>query len=143
MRMKKSPTPIPPSGLGLAMPKPLMWIASSRDDIGAVPKDVQRTFGFALRLAQMGGKHPDAKLLRGFGGAGVLEVVANDDGDTFRAVYTVRLADRVYVLDVFQKKSKTGIATPKPDMDRIKSRLKRAEQDHENWVEASRKDTKP
>lgn len=139
MSMKKQPTPIPV----LALPKPLIWIASSRDDIGTLPKDVQRTFGFALRLAQMGGKHPDAKPLKGFGGAGVLEVVANDDGDTFRADYTVRLADRVYVLDVFQKKSKTGIATPKPDMDRIKLRLKRAEQDHESWVKAKRKDTKP
>jgi phage-related protein len=116
------------------VPKPLLWIASSRDDIQGLPKAVQRLLGFALRLAQMGGKHPDAKPLKGFGGAGVLEVVANDDGDTFRAVYTVRLDDRIYVLDVFQKKSKLGIGTPKSDMDRIKTRLKRAEQDHKDWL---------
>lgn len=101
-------------------PKPLFWIASSRDDICELPKEVRRIFGFALRTAQMGGKHEDARPLKGFGGAGVLEVVSNYDGDTFRAVYTVRLAGRVYVLDVFQKKSKTGIATPRPDIDRIK-----------------------
>ncbi len=115
--------------------KPLIWIASSRDDICKLPNGVQRIFGFALRTAQMGGKHPDAKPLKGFAGAGVLEVVANDDGDTFRAVYTVRLGGRLYVLDVFQKKSKTGIATPKPDIDRIRARLKRAEQEHQEWIE--------
>ena len=87
----------------------------------------------------MGGKHADAKPLKGFGGAGVLEVVAHDDGDTFRAVYTVRLAGRVYILDVFQKKSKSGIATPKPDIDRIKARLKRAEQEHKEWLELKEK----
>jgi phage-related protein len=89
----------------------------------------------------MGGKHQDAKPLKGFDGAGVLEVVGHDDGDTFRAVYTVRLAGRVYVLDVFQKKSKSGIATPKLDIDRIKARLKWAEQEHKNWLE--QKDKQP
>jgi phage-related protein len=122
------------------VPKPLFWIASSRDDIRGLPRDVQRLFGFALRMAQMGGKHPDAKPLKGFGGAGVLEVVARDDGDTFRAVYTVRLDDRVYVLDVFQKKSKRGIGTPKADIDRIRARLKRAEQDHAHWLAAQTRD---
>ncbi len=121
--------------------KPLVWIASSRDDICGLPKDVQRLFGFALRTAQRGYKHEAAKPLKGFGGAGVLEVVSNDDGNTFRAVYTVRLAGRVYVLDVFQKKSKKGIATPKPDIDRIKARLKQAEQEHKNWLERYEKDT--
>ena len=119
-------------------PKPLFWIASSRDDIRELPSDVQRIFGFALRMAQLGGRYPDAQPLKGFGGAGVLEVVAYDDGDTFRAVYTVRLAGRVYVLDVFQKKSKSGIATPKADIDRIKARLKRAEQMHKDWLEATK-----
>jgi phage-related protein len=123
--------------------KALFWIASSRDDIRELPKDVQRRFGFALRSAQRGNKHPDAKPLKGFGGAGVLEVVANDDGETFRAVYTVRFARCVYVLDVFQKKSRKGIATPKSDMDRIKGRLKRAEQDHEVWLEANERDRQP
>jgi phage-related protein len=122
------------------IPKPLFWIASSRDDIRELPKEVQRIFGFALRTAQRGGKHTDAKPLKGFDGAGVLEVVAHYDGDAFRAVYTVRLADRVYVLDVFQKKSKSGIATPKPDIERIKARLKRAEREHRDWLEQSNKD---
>lgn len=125
--------------LASPVPKPLIWIASSRDDIGGLPKTVQRIFGFALRTAQMGGKHADAKPLKGFAGAGVLEVVANDNGDTFRAVYTVRLAGRVYVLDVFHKKSKTGIATPKPEIDRIKVRLKRAEQEHKGWTEENKR----
>ncbi len=89
-------------------------------------------------MAQTGGRHPDAKPFKGFGGAGVLEVIANHDGDTFRAVYTVRFASRVYVLDVFQKKSKSGIATPNADIDRIKARLKRAEQVQQDWLEASK-----
>ena len=103
-----------------------------------MPEEVRRIFGFALRTAQRGGKHEDAKPLRGFGGAGVLEVVSNHDGDTFRAVYTVRLAGRVYVLDVFQKKSKTGLATPKADID--KARLKFAEQAHSDWLEENEKE---
>ena len=125
------------------VPKPLVWIASSRDDIRELPKGVQRIFGFALRVAQMDGKHANAKPLTGFGGAGVLEVVAHDDGETFRAVYTVRFAGRVYVLDVFQKKSKKGIATPKADIDRIKARLKRAERAHQDWIDDNAKDKQP
>lgn len=92
-----------------------------------MPEDVQDTFGFALHLAQSGQKHPDAKPLKGFGGAGVLEVVEDFHGDTYRAVYTVRYAQAVYVVHCFQKKSTQGIATPKPDMDLIKSRLKAIE----------------
>ena len=137
--MKKSQRPISTP----LEPKPLCWIASSRNDICEFPKDVRRIFGFALRTAQRGGKHEDAKPLKGFGGAGVLEVVSSYDGDTFRAVYTVRLAGRVYVLDVFQKKSKKGIATPKPDIDRIKARLKKAEQEHKDWLEENEKDQQP
>jgi len=90
---------------------------------------VQREIGFALRQAQDGGKHPDAKPLKGFGGASVLEIVEDHDGDTYRAVYTVRFADAVYVLHVFQKKSKK-IATPKHEMDLIPARLKEAERLH-------------
>ncbi len=89
-----------------------------------MPDDVQDMFGFALHLAQSGQKHPDAKPLKGFGGAGVLEVVENYKKDTYRAVYTVRYTNVVYVLHCFQKKSSQGIATPRPDMDLIKSRLK-------------------
>ena len=86
-------------------------------------------------MAQQGGKHDHAKPLRGFGGAGVLEIVEDHDGDTYRAVCTVRLAGRVYVLHAFQKKSKTGIETPKAEINLIKSRLKRAEKEHAEWLE--------
>ena len=89
--------------------------------------------GHALDVAQLGGKHPDAKPLAGFGVAGVLEVVEDFAGDTYRGVYTVRFAGAVYVLHAFQKKSKRGIRTPQRDVDLIKERLKRAEQEHENW----------
>lgn len=78
-------------------------------------------------MAQRGLKHPDAKPLKGFGGAGVLEVIEDFDGDTFRAIYTLKLEGVVYVLDIFKKKSKSGIRTSKHDIDRIKSRLKLAE----------------
>jgi len=81
-------------------------------------------------MAQRGEKHPDAKPLKGFGGAGVLEVIEDYDGDTYRAIYTVKFAGMVYVLDVFQKKSKQGSKTAKHDIDRIKSRLKLAEADY-------------
>lgn len=108
-------------------PKPLRWVASSKKDLMAMPEDVQDTFGYALHLAQAGKKHPDAKPLKGFGGAGVLEVVEYFHGDTYRAVYTVRYAEAVYVIHCFQKKSSQGISTPKPDVALIKSRLKAVE----------------
>lgn len=107
--------------------KPLYWVASSKKDLQALPADVMDVFGFALHLAQTGSQHSHAKVLKGFGGAGVLEVVENHMGDTYRAVYTVRYAHAVYVLHCFQKKSKTGIATPKPDMDKIRERLQAVE----------------
>jgi len=107
--------------------KPLEFIASSRDDLSAMPEDVKDVFGQALWEAQTGGKHVDAKVLKGFGGAGVLEVVTDDADGTYRAVYTVKLGKAVYVLHTFQKKSKRGIATPKAEVDKIKSRLKLAE----------------
>jgi phage-related protein len=107
--------------------KPLEWIASSYKDLRALPPDVRRRFGYALSLAQMGDQDDAAKVLKGFGGAGVLEVVEDDAGGTYRAVYTVRFAEAVFVLHCFQKKSKRGIATPKVDMDIIRARLKVAE----------------
>jgi phage-related protein len=113
--------------------KPLKWIASAKRDLDAMPDDVKDVFGHAIDLAQAGGKHPDAKVLSGFGSAGVLEVVEDHQGDTYRAVYTVKFAGWVYVLHCFQKKSKSGIATPKPDMDLITTRLKAAKQDFEAW----------
>jgi phage-related protein len=88
--------------------------------------------GTALNAAQLGGKHKDARPLKGFGGASVVEIVADFDGGTFRAVYTVRFADVVYVLHAFQKKSKKGIETPKSDIDLIKQRLKVAEQEYKS-----------
>jgi phage-related protein len=109
--------------------KPLLWMGSSRKDLRASPDEVQDTIGFALYLAQTGGKHPRAKPLRGFSGAGVLEVVEDGDGDTYRAVYTVRFTNAVYVLHVFQKKSKRGTTTPKAEIDLIKSRLRDATED--------------
>lgn len=107
--------------------KPLYWVGSSKKDLQSLPDDVQDIFGYGLYLAQMGSKHLQAKPLKGFGGAGVLEVVEDYIGDTYRAVYTVKFGHAVYVLHAFQKKSTSGIATPKPDMDKIRERLKAAE----------------
>ena len=107
--------------------KKLYWIGSSKKDLKATPDDVQDTFGFALHQAQMGKKHPQAKPLKGFGSAGVLEVVEDSRAGTFRAVYTVKFAEAVYVIHCFQKKATHGITTPKPDMTVIQDRLKAAE----------------
>ncbi|MNV67960.1 hypothetical protein D3C71_1607850 [compost metagenome] len=107
--------------------KTLEWIGSAKKDLFAMPEDVKRTFGFALHLAQVGQKHISTKVLKGFGSAGVLEVVENSTGGTYRAVYTVKFGNAVYVLHCFQKKSTSGIATPKPDMEIIRERLKAAE----------------
>jgi len=107
--------------------KPLEWIASSYKDLMALPPDVRRRFGYALSLAQMGDQGDAVKVLKSFGGAGVLEVVEDDAGGTYRAVYTVKFVEAVFVLHCFQKKSKNGIATPKVDMDIIRARLKVAE----------------
>jgi len=113
--------------------KPVVWIGTTRADLASFPEDAM---GYALYIAQRGGKHAEAKPLRGFGGAGILEIVEDHAGDTYRTVYTVRLAGRIYVLHVFQKKSKGGIKTPKAEIERIKSRLKRAEEEHARWLEA-------
>src|SRR5712692_9012440 len=106
--------------------KPLVWMRSSRDDFRAMPQPVKSHMGYALYVAQQGGKHRDAKPLKGFGGAGVVEIVKDHRGDAFRAVYTVRFAGSVYVLHAFQKKSKTGRATPKTELDLIEQRLREA-----------------
>jgi len=113
--------------------KPLKWVGSSKRDLDRMPEDVKDVFGHAIDVAQAGGKHPDAKVLAGFGSAGVLEVVEDFLGDTYRAVYTVRFTGWVYVLHCFQKKSKSGIRTPKADLDLIRTRLKAASQDFEAW----------
>jgi phage-related protein len=108
--------------------KPLYWVGSSKRDLLSLPEPVVDLFGFALYLAQDGRKHEQAKPLRGFGSAGVLEVVEDWDRSTYRAVYTVRFEGVVFVLHIFQKKSKRGAATPKADIDLIHQRLKAAEQ---------------
>ena len=114
--------------------KPVKWVSSAKRDLDAMPEDVKDVFGHAIDLAQAGGKHQDAKALTGFGSAGVLEVVEDTQGDTYRAVYTVNFAGWIYVLHCFQKKSKSGVSTPKPDMDLINSRLKIAKQDFDAWA---------
>lgn len=108
--------------------KPAIFLPGVEEVIAEMPAPVKRTIGYSLRLAQEGRKSDDAKPLKGFGGAGVLEIVASHDGDTFRAVYTVRFAEAVFVLHAFQKKSKHGIATPKKELDLIEARLRRAEE---------------
>jgi phage-related protein len=113
--------------------KPVVWIGTSRRDLRRLPHDVRDEFGYALYLAQTGKKHLSAKPLKGFGGASVLEVVEDFQGDTYRAVYTVRFIEAVYVLHVFQKKSTHGIATPRQEIELIRERLKRAQEFHENW----------
>jgi phage-related protein len=113
-------------------PKPLIWVADSLQAVRSFPAEVKDELGVALFHAQLGGKHVKAKPLRHIG-PGVLEVVSDHRGDTFRAVYFVRLAGRVYVLHAFQKKSKSGIATPKAEIDLIKQRLKRAIELHATW----------
>lgn len=118
--------------------KPIKWMGSSKKDLDDMPEDVKDVFGFAIDLAQAGLKHTDAKPLKGFGSAAVLEVVESDEGGTYRAVYTVRLAGWIYVLHCFQKKSTKGIETPKADIDLIKSRLKDAVINHAVWVKQTK-----
>ncbi|HUE84527.1 MAG TPA: type II toxin-antitoxin system RelE/ParE family toxin [Vicinamibacterales bacterium] len=108
--------------------KPVFWMASSRKDLKAFPKAVQSDVGYALFAAQRGEEYRSVKALKGFGGRSVLEIVAPHDGDTYRAVYTVKFEDAVYVLHAFQKKSTKGIATPQREIDLIRRRLADAEQ---------------
>src|SRR6266705_2691591 len=105
----------------------VVWVGSSRRDVRGFPREVRRDIGQSLYAAQQGETDPSAKALRGFGGGSVIEIVARHRGDTWRAVYTVRFADAIYVLHAFQKKSKRGIATPKKEMDLIRQRLSEAE----------------
>ena len=107
--------------------KPLFWVGSSKKDLQQLPEEVQDIFGYALHIAQCGGQHPQAKPLKGFSGAGVLEVIEDFSTDTYRGVYTIKTGNAVYVLHTWQKKSSSGIGIPKPDMEKIKERLKAAE----------------
>jgi phage-related protein len=108
----------------------VIWVGSSRKDLRAFPRQVSAEIGQALYAAQQGETDPAAKPLKGFGGRSVVEIIANHDGNTWRAVYTVRFAEAVYVLHAFQKKSKKGIATPKKELDLIHRRLAEAERLH-------------
>jgi phage-related protein len=110
--------------------KPLHWVGSSKRDFLEFPQPVQEDMGNALGIAQFGGTAPSAKPWKGLG-SGVLELVESHDGNAYRAVYTVRFAEVVYVLHAFQKKSPSGIRTAKRDVDLVAERLKAAEKDHE------------
>jgi phage-related protein len=110
--------------------KPVRWIGSSRKDLRSFPRRVRFDIGQALFAAQSGETDPAAKPLKGFGGRSVMEIVAPYAGDTWRAVYTVRFQDAVYVLHAFQKKSKTGTSTPKGEIDLVRQRLMDAERDY-------------
>jgi phage-related protein len=115
--------------------RPVIWVGSSRRDLRGFPREVRREIGQALYTAQQGETDPSAKPLRGFGGGSVLEIVADQEGGTWRAVYTVRYREAIYVLHAFQKKSKRGIATPKKDIDLIRRRIADAE-----WLHRERQD---
>ncbi len=110
--------------------RPLFWVGSSRKDLRGFPREVRREIGQALYAAQQGETDPAVKPLRGFRGASVVEIVADHRGGTWRAVYTVRFADAIYVLHAFQKKSNRGIATPQMDIDLIHRRLAEVERLH-------------
>lgn len=118
--------------------KPLFWIGSSWTDLKALPNAVQDDIGYDLHWAQCGQMSPNVKPLKGFVGAGVLEVVTSYDGNAYRAVYTVRFAGAVYVLHVFQKKSKKGISTPKQEIELVRARLKKAEANYERWIDSQK-----
>jgi len=115
-------------------------VSSSLEDLKRFPEPVQKVMGFELFQAQCGGKHLQAKPLKGFGGAGVLEIIEDFDGNAFRMVYTVRFADAVYVLHAFQKRSKRGIETPNREMDVVRARLQMARDSRQ--AEADREEGK-
>ena len=119
--------------------KPVHWVGSSHEDLRGFPEEVTREIGYALWFAQVGDKHPSANPLKGFKGAGVLEIVEDYSGDTYRAVYTVRFARAGYVLRTFKKKSKHGIKTPKHEIDLIEARLKWAKEDYARWIKETAK----
>ena len=107
--------------------KPVIWMGTSLKDLREFPAPVQDHVGYVLYVAQRGGKHEDAKVLSGFGGSGVLEVISGYRGDTFRAVYTLKYTGKIYILHAFQKKSKSGRKTPRTDTELIQQRLREAE----------------
>jgi phage-related protein len=118
--------------------KNIVWIGSSRKDLKAFPDEIKDVMSYALYQAQLGLKARSAKPLRGFGGAGVIEIVEDHQTGTYRSVYAVKFPEVVYVLHAFQKKSKKGITTPKSDIDLIKERLRTAEEDYATRARSTR-----
>src|SRR5271170_5729332 len=114
----------------MMLERSVIWLGSSRRDLRGFPRDVRRDIGQSLYAAQQGETDPSAKSLKGFGGGSVIEIVAEDRGGTWRAVYSVRFAEAIYVLHAFQKKSKQGIATPSKEISLIRRRLAEAERLH-------------
>lgn len=119
-------------------PKPVIWLVSTKKTVHDFPLAIRQSVGFALFQAQLGGKHAKTKPLKGFGSAGVLEIVERFDGNTYRAVYTVKFSSVIYVLHAFQKKSKQGIKTPKSDIDLIKQRLQQAQKDYQTYYQSNK-----
>jgi phage-related protein len=112
--------------------KSLIWMGSSKEDLLEFPDEVKKTMGYALHLAQSGDKHPHAKVLKGFGNAGIIEIVDSDPSGTYRVVYTVKIAEYIFVLHSFQKKSKQGIKTTQKDINLIEKRLRAAQDMYKN-----------
>jgi phage-related protein len=111
--------------------KDCYFVGSTKRDISKMPQDVKSSFGLSIFQAQEGAEAENVKALKGFAGRSILEIIENHDGDTYRAIYTVRYSTGIYVLHAFQKKSKSGIATPKQELDLVVSRLKDAEVLHQ------------
>ena len=132
MAHRKGQKPVRPAGAaaplnGEPVPKPVYWMGSAKKDLSRMARDIRYVFGHAIFLAQVGETHPDAKSMKGFGGAAkVTEVIADYETDTYRAMYTVKLGDYVFVLHCFKKKSTSGTKTPRADIDVIEQRLKDA-----------------
>ena len=104
----------------------LIWVGSSRSDLQKFSEELKKSFGYALYIAQKGERYLHSKILKGFGGAGIIEIIQRDKSGTFRVVYTVKMPKVVFVLHAFQKKSKQGIKTPKREVDLIRQRLREA-----------------
>lgn len=119
--------------------KRLEWIGTSKKDLKEFPKIVQGAMGYALHLAQCGERHGHAKTFSGIGNAKVLEIRENDKSGTYRTMYTLEIDGFVFVLHAFQKKSKSGIATPKPELDKIKRRLKEAQELYKKLLSEEKK----
>lgn len=117
--------------------KRLMWVGSSLKDVKKFPESVKKEIGFAIYLAECGEKAINAIPLVGFGSSKILEILINDDGDTYRVIYTVKFSDFLYVLHAFKKKSTNGIATPKKETDAIKQRFRAAKRHHTGYLAGS------